>query len=135
MRSYHDLITTAHKLREYIEVNAKDLTDEQALELPSAFPNWSSNQDYTTGDRVRYGDKLYKCVQSHHAQADWSPDKVPALWTEITPEGIIPEWKQPTGAQDAYMIGDKVRFEGHVYVSTVDYNVWAPDVTGWDLVI
>lgn len=52
--------------------------------------------------------------------------------------GEIPVWKQPTGAQDAYMIGDKVHFpdaDGPVYISTVDNNVWQPGVYGWDEVI
>ena len=50
--------------------------------------------------------------------------------------GTIPIWKQPTGAQDAYMTGDKVHYpdaDGPVYVSTVDNNVWQPGVYGWEL--
>ena len=128
------LVTTARQLRAYIEANAENLTDDQALELPAAFPNWASGKSYETGDRVRYGAKLYKCVQSHEAQADWTPDVVPALWTEVVPAGVIPEWKQPTGAQDAYQTGDKVRHGGQIYVSTCDNNVWEPGVYGWDVV-
>ena len=49
--------------------------------------------------------------------------------------GEIPVWKQPTGAQDAYMTGDKVYYptkNDAIYISTVDNNVWAPDVYGWE---
>jgi len=128
-----ELVLTARKLRAYIEENAENLTDDQALEIPEAFPNWASGKEYAVDDRVRYGEKLYKCVQAHSAQADWSPDKTPALWTEVSPSGVIPEWKQPTGAQDAYKKGDKVKHNGSVWVSTVDDNVWEPGVYGWEI--
>ena len=134
MRS-NQLISTARKLRRYIEENAADLTDEQALEIPAAFPNWKSGKEYAIGDRVRYGEKLYKCVQAHMAQTDWTPDAVKALWTEIAAPGDIPDWVQPTGAQDAYMTGDKVKHNGQTWVSTVDSNVWEPGVYGWGLVL
>lgn len=132
MRS-NKLIETARKLREYIEVNAANMTDEEALDLPSAFPNWAPSKDYAVDDRVRYGEKLYKCAQAHKAQADWSPDRVPALWVEVAKPGEIPEWKQPAGAHDAYMKGDLVIYNGTVYCSTVDTNVWAPDTYGWEV--
>ena len=127
------IIATARKLRKYIEQNAPELTDEQALELPEAFPSWKTGIDYAGGDRVRYQEKLYKCVQQHTSQADWTPDATPALWTEVSPEGVIPEWKQPTGAQDAYNTGDKVRHNGETWVSNCDANVWEPGVYGWDI--
>lgn len=132
MRS-NQLISTARKLRAYIEDNAMSLSDEQALDIPEAFPNWASGKSYEIGERVRYGEKLYKCIQAHSAQADWTPDVVPALWVEVSPEGVIPAWHQPTGAHDAYNTGDKVMYGGQKYISTIDANIWPPDVTGWEL--
>ena len=40
---------------------------------------------------------------------------------------------QPTGAADAYSVGDRVTFEGKVYESTIDANVWSPTgyPAGW----
>ena len=79
---------------------------------------------------------LYKCVQAHTSQIGWEPSNVPALWTEVAKPGEIPVWKQPSGAQDAYMAGDKVHYpdkDGPVYVSIVDANVWEPGVYGWEL--
>lgn len=132
MRS-NQLISTARKLREYIEANASDLTDAQALEMPAAFPNWASGKAYEIGDRVRYGEKLYKCAQAHSAQADWTPDVVPALWVEVALPGEVAEWKQPTGAHDAYNTGDVVMYNGGKFVSTVDNNSWMPGIFGWDV--
>ena len=116
---------------------AISLSDEDALEAVELFPAWKDATAYALDDRIRYGDKLYKCVQAHTSQADWTPDKTPALWTEVAKPGEIPVWKQPTGAQDAYMKGDKVHYptkDDPVYISTIDYNTYAPGVYGWELV-
>lgn len=127
----------ARQLRPIIEKAAESLPDEDALEAVELFPVWEADTAYTTDERVSYADKLYRCVQSHTSQADWTPDATPALWTEVAKPGEIPVWKQPTGAQDAYMTGDKVWYpdvDTTVYVSTVDNNVWQPGVYGWDAV-
>lgn len=126
----------ARQLRPLIEKAAESLPDEDALEAVELFPIWESDTEYTTDERVSYADKLYRCVQSHTSQANWTPDVTPALWTEVAKPGEIPVWKQPTGAQDAYQKGDKVHYPGKddpVYISTVDNNVWEPGVYGWDL--
>lgn len=127
----------ARQLRPIIEKAAESLPDEDALEAVELFPAWEADTEYTADERVSYADKLYRCVQSHTSQAEWTPDATPALWTEVAKPGEIPVWKQPTGAQDAYMIGDKVHYptkDDPVYISTVDNNVWSPDVYGWSLV-
>ena len=125
-------------LRARIEKAAVSLSDEEALGGVELFPAWAAGTAYALDERVRCGGKLYKCVQAHTSQAGWEPPKVPALWTEVAKPGEIPVWRQPTGAQDAYMAGDKVHYpdeEGPVYVSTMDYNVYAPGVYGWEMVI
>lgn len=126
----------ARQLRPIIEKAAVSLTDEDALEAVELFPAWATDTSYTADERVSYADKLYRCVQSHTSQADWTPDATPALWTEIAKPGEIPVWRQPTGAQDAYMTGDKVHYptaDDPVYISIVDNNVWSPETYGWDL--
>ena len=130
------------KMRENINISAEVLPDEQAIDTPELFQNWETDMYYELGVRVRYPDlesetswKLYKCVQAHTSQSGWTPDVTPALWVEVAKPGEIPVWKQPTGTQDAYMIGDKVHYptkDSSIYVSVVDNNVWAPDVYGWE---
>lgn len=126
----------ARALRPLIEKAAISLSDEDAIGCVELFPAWEADVAYTVDERVRYGDKLYRCVQAHTSQSDWTPDATPALWAEVAKPGEIPVWRQPTGAQDAYMIGDKVHYpdaDGPVYVSTVDNNVWEPGVYGWEV--
>lgn len=127
----------ARAIRPIIEKAAVSLPDEDALEAVELFPAWAADTAYPLDIRVRYGGKLYKCVQAHTSQTGWEPPNVPALWTEVAKPGEIPVWKQPTGAQDAYMTGDKVHYpdkDGPVYVSTMDYNTWVPTVYGWERV-
>lgn len=119
----------ARALRPLIEKAAVSLSDEDAVGCVELFPSWAADADYTVDERIRYGDKLYRCVQAHTSQADWTPPSTPALWTEVARPGEIPVWKQPTGAQDAYNKGDKVWYPAKdttVYVSLIDNNVWSP---------
>ena len=125
----------AWQLRRLIEKAVTSLEDEDALECPMLFKAWVPGVYVEAGARMEYGGKLYRCVQTHNTAAEWTPDITPALWTEVAKPGEIPVWKQPTGAQDAYMTGDKVHYpdkNGPVYVSIVDNNTWAPGVFGWE---
>lgn len=125
----------ARLLRQMIVKAAVSLDDTDALSAIELFAPWQSDTAYAVDERIRYSGKLYRVVQSHNSQADWTPDITPALYTEVAEPGTIPVWRQPTGAQDAYMTGDKVRYpdeQGDVWVSTVDNNTWAPGVYGWE---
>lgn len=44
----------------------------------------------------------------------------------IEPEEY-PEYKQPTGAHDAYKRGDKITYKGKKYICKMDNCVWSPD--------
>lgn len=123
---------TAMKYRQKIEQAVTSLSDEDALTAPELFPHWLNETLYTTNQRICYKNVLYKCVQSHTSQNDWTPDITPALWTVISIDEW-PEWKQPLGAQDAYMTGDKVSHSEQHWISTTDNNVWEPGVYGWEL--
>lgn len=120
-----------------IEKAATSLSDTDALEAVELFPAWMSGTWYGMGRRIRYSGVLYRCEQAHTSQAGWTPDITPALWTQVAEPGEIPVWRQPTGAQDAYMKGDKVWYpekDTTVYVSIVDHNTWTPGVYGWEVV-
>lgn len=106
------------------------LTDEQAEQVPQAFPVWAAGRSYKVGDRVRDDGRLYRCVQAHESQEGWEPHATPALWVRTAPEGEVPEWVQPTGAADAYAKGDRVTHGGKVWESLVDANVWEPGAAG-----
>ena len=128
-----------YKFREFIEKGATSLSDTEALEAVALFPAWAVGVAYAKDERVQYDGKLYKVVQAHTSQADWTPPTVPALFTEVAKPGEIPVWKQPTGAQDAYNKGDKVYYPAKgddIYESLIDANVWSPNdyPQGWKVV-
>ena len=124
----------ARQLRPYIEKAAVSLTDADALESVELFPAWAAGVAYTVDERIQYGGTLYRVVQAHTSQADWTPDKTPALFVTVSLDEW-PEFVQPTGAHDAYKKGDKVTFNGKHYSSLIDANVYSPTAypAGWQV--
>lgn len=123
----------AIKVRQAMDLAGAQLDDSTALNAMALYSLWEVGKAYAVNDRRRYGDFLYRCVQAHTSQADWTPDAVPALWVKISTEEW-PEWVQPTGAHDAYNTGDKVTYNGKRYVSRIDANVYSPEAypAGWE---
>lgn len=129
-------------LQEAIDQLLPTLDDDQAETVINFFHEWETGKAYVVGDRVRYQNVLYRCIQAHTSQSDWTPDVSASLWVRTSPASedddptTIPEWVQPAGAQDAYNTGDRVIFNGVVYESTVDGNVWSPTdyPAGWVVV-
>ena len=124
----------AYKLRQLIEIASKSLNDENALQGVELFPHWKEDTSYDVNDRVSYENVLYKCLQAHTSQASWIPTDSPSLWAKVLipdPE-VIPDWEQPDST-NAYMKGDKVRYNGKVYESLIDNNIWSPEAypAGW----
>ena len=122
----------AHRLRAAIEVAAESYGDATAAEYPEFYPTWDPTAVYASEARVQYQGVLYKCLQDHTAQADWTPDAAPSLWAKvlIPDPDVIPEWEQPDST-NPYMQGDKVIHNGKTWVSDIDNNVWEPGVYGW----
>lgn len=112
---------------------AGSIDDTTASEHADLFSPWAYPVNYTTGQIRRYTDgKLYKCLQAHTSQADWTPDAASSLWVSISdPAEEWPEWSQPIGAHDAYVKGAKVSHNGKHWTSDIAANVWEPGVYGW----
>jgi len=121
-------------IKEMIVADA--LSGDELEELVDLYPEFKVGVAYVIGDIIGYNNALYKVVQAHTSQADWIPSAVSALFTPVVPVGIVPDFIQPTGAQDAYMIGDKVLFNGQTYESIIDNNAWslADYPQGWKLI-
>ena len=126
------LTERARELRPYIEKAAINLPDEDALQAVELFPQWVTGRAYAVDERLQYKNVLYRVVQAHTSQADWTPDITPALFVVVSLDEW-PEFVQPTGAHDAYKKGDKVTFNGKHYISLIDANVYSPTAypAGW----
>lgn len=128
---------TRHEAKLFIDafVKLRGLaTDEMSLQVPNIYPAWRAETNYSAGDRVLYNDVLYKVITAHTSQETWTPTDAPSLFAKvlIPDDNVIPEWEQPDST-NPYMTGDKVMYNGKIYASTVDNNVWSPDVaTVWE---
>lgn len=123
----------AYKLRELIVKASASLTDTDALDGIELFDEWATDTKYTVDKRVRYEGILYKVIQEHTSQSDWTPDKAVSLFVRVDDPSIeFPEWIQPTGAHDAYAEGAKVSHNEKHWISTIPANVYEPGVYGWD---
>ena len=80
-----DILQQAQAIRASMDAAAIVLTDEQAVKSPRLYPTWAAGLAVKAGDRLYYPgtDKLYKVVQAHTTQADWTPDATPAMWAVI----------------------------------------------------
>ena len=133
----------AEQFRKALQMFAASLDDERAMEVATIYDAWQDGKTYAVGEYVTYGEnsvgdpQLYKVNQVHTAQLDWLPDQNPALYTAIgLDKDGYPIWSQPTGAHDAYNIGDIVDYNGTLYQSLINGNVYSPASypAGWEVV-
>lgn len=130
----------AEQLRAALQMFASTLPDEKKTIVATVFPAYEVGKAYVAGDVFSYdtnsvGDpQLYQVLQDHVSAAEWMPDAAASLYKAIgvTAEGY-PEWAQPVGASDAYNAGDVVSYNGTLYQSIIDGNVWSPETypAGW----
>ena len=87
--------------------------DAEALNVKFLYKEFNKQIGRTldVGEYIQYNDKLYKVLQAHTVQEQWTPEAAPSLFAEVlvdpTGETIL-EWKQPDST-NPYMTGDKVK--------------------------
>lgn len=131
----------SEQIRKALQMFAQTLTDEQAMEIATVYPAYEVGKAYSADELFTYGvndvgnPQLYRVVQAHTSQSDWTPDATPSLYAPIglNPQGY-PKWSRPTGSHDAYNTGDIVDYNGTLYKSLIDGNVWSPEEypAGWE---
>ena len=130
----------AEQFRKAVQLYAQGLDNDSALIIATVFDAWQPDTNYKINEYITYGvnsvgdPQLYQTLQAHTSQSDWTPDTAVSLYKPIgiAPSGY-PEWSQPVGSEDAYRIGDIVSYEGTLYICVSDYNVYAPNVYGWEI--
>lgn len=146
IKEQNDLENTAMKVDEVNRTTAiafvimaenGSIDEVTASEHMSVFSKWSPQVSFKVGNLRLYGEndaeKLYRCIQDHVSQDDWTPDVAPSLWVVAgDPTVEFPDWSQPIGAQDAYEHGAKVTHNDKHWISTIANNVWEPGIYGWE---
>ena len=135
-------LQAAEQLRRALQIFANGLGEEQAMEVAAVYDSWQEGKTYAADEYLTCGTngvgdpQLYKVVQAHTSQADWTPDAVPSLFAAVgLDEQGYPVWSQPTGAHDAYNKGDIVDYNGTLYQSLTDGNIYPPEAypAGWEV--
>lgn len=127
-RTYTDSNALIAKIqRLYIEGT---LTESQYTELRTMLAEQNPVKTYDVEGEL---DRVWVELRRIASIVDNMPEPTP----EPEPSEDVPDWVQPTGAHDAYQKGDKVRYNGDVYESLIDGNVWSPDAypAGWQKLV
>ena len=136
LNTFVDIDDKEKSLTKIGKIVANQVTDDAiALTIQEFYDIWEEGATYPVGRYITHNDILYKVLTEHTSQATWTPDVSPGLFAKvlIDPSGeTILDWVRPDST-NAYMIGDKVMFEGITYESTIDNNIWSPTEypAGW----
>lgn len=115
----------AEEYRKAIDTFAKNQSDETLIDNKTAFEFWRAGINAVKDKIYRYGENIYKCIQPHTTQADWTPDITPALYNKIT----AAEWEK-WEPNNFYAKGAKVTHNNKKWISNVDNNHWEPGAAG-----
>ena len=127
-------------LQFFLSTMDADTQGADMMEVASVFPKYQVGKAYKVKEVFSYGEngvgdpQLYQVLQAHTSAEQWTPDATPSLYKKIgVTEDGYPEWVQPLGASDAYNTGDVVSYNGKLYESLMDGNVYSPDAypAGW----
>lgn len=130
----------AEQFRKAVQFFAQSLSDDAAMEIATVFPEYEVGKAYKANEMFVYGlndvgdPQLFRVVQAHTSQSDWKPGETASLYSAIGLNASgYPLYSQPTGAHDAYNKGDIVDYNGKLYESVVDSNVYSPEIypAGW----
>ena len=134
----NDILQQAKAIRAAMGKVTATLTDEQALEVKELYPLWAVDTAYTVGYVVRHNSKLYRCLQSHTSQENWTPDATPALWVEIAAPNEYREIKDNMLPTEAFALGEIgwYKEKDNLWKSLIDANTYTPETypAGWEQV-
>lgn len=134
----NDILEQAQAIRASMDNAGTLLTDEQALENKMLYPLWAVGVTLAVDARVRYGDKLYRVLQEHTTQENWTPDATPALYVEVAPQGEYREIKDNMLPTEAFALGEIgwYKEKDNLWKSLIDANTYTPETypAGWEQV-
>ncbi|MBQ7895144.1 MAG: hypothetical protein IJ364_01130 [Oscillospiraceae bacterium] len=89
MKSKRDWLTPGRKQREAFTKQGACLTDAQAAQNVTAYPEWKAGIEITQDmidvgeNRYRVGEQLYKTTVPHTTIDSWAPGVAITVWTPI----------------------------------------------------
>lgn len=120
------------------QAEAGNIDVNTALEHKGLFAAWEANTHYEVGAMRQYNDLLYKCLQSHTSQDNWTPDATPALWVEVAAPNEYREIKANMLPTEAFALGEIGwwQSEDNLFKSLIPANTYTPETypSGWEQV-
>jgi hypothetical protein len=108
-----------------IKAQLDTIGDAAVAEVAALFPDWTPGVAVAPGDVLAWDGTLVEVIQGHTTQADWTPDKVPALFkVHRTPE--MTAWV----AGITVAAGERFTFGGATYEVIQAHTTqkgWEPD--------
>ena len=131
-----DIVALMQQLRAALMDFAADVPDDKAVKYPMLFEPWEAGKAYAADDRRQYADRLWKCLQAHTSQDDWTPDATAALWVEVAAPGEYREIKENMLSTEAFA-KDEIGWwqtKDNLYKSKIANNVYTPESypDGWE---
>lgn len=134
-----DIVEQARKIRSDMNTVTANLTDAEAVKVIGLYLPWTVGENCAVGEIRRYNNKLYRCLQAHITQSNWTPDAVPALWVEVAAEGEYREIKDNMLSTEAFALGEIGWYQTktNLFKSLIDNNVYTPNAypAGWEVYV
>ena len=136
------LLSTSYKLEDELEkiyflYTKNKITKEEAEELEE-LARENANPINSYAPLQEQIDKLYANMKELEARVSLLEQEQSTEQPQEPTEPVeeYPPYKQPTGAHDAYHVGDKITYNGKKYICKLDNCVWTPDAypAGWEVV-
>ena len=127
----------ALRIRAIVEQATEILDDQTASEGATLFPRLKQDGSLIkAGTRINWQGSLKKAAVDLWDTDANNPDAAPTLWTDIAYKDGIRIIPETISAADAFAKEELGWWDGQIYKSGMDGNVWTPGTAGapWDLV-
>lgn len=104
------------------------MPDSMAMLYPECYQEWRAGEDYVTGNRLYFGDGVYKVLVDHRSDVHNKPTDNFARYAKITEKDPTP-WKKPTAITASYALGEVVPSGAKTYKSLKNFNMEKPAVS------
>jgi hypothetical protein len=119
---------------------AKSAAANTVIDLVPLLPAWTMGV-YVIGDIRTHNNYPWRCCQAHNSTGNpsWAPGVAASLWApyHATDKAHALAWVAPTGAQDAYQIGECMIYaDGKTYRCKTANTVHSPTAyaQAWEVV-
>ena len=141
----YELVDILNKIDEYyveskLSKEQKEELEEEARQNANPVNSYADFQKQID-DLAEKIKELQVTINANAQGMSAIKEAVEKLGGVITPfekptEEEYPEYVQPTGAHDAYKVGDKITYNGKKYECIFNGCVWTPDAypAGWKLI-